>query len=94
MQLNYYVYVLTNKTHRVLYVGVTNNLIRRLSEHNNHASDGFSTKYNVTKLIYVEQTHDVSAALAREKQLKRWSRAKKNRLISQSNPEWQELKLC
>jgi len=87
----YYVYILTNKTNRVLYIGVTNNLQRRIYEHKNKMIDGFSKKYNLTKLIYFEQTPDIYSAISREKQLKKWRRSKKEWLINQLNPNWEDL---
>ena len=90
---DYYVYILSNTNNQVLYTGVTNHLIRRVYEHKNHAVDGFTQKYNVTKLVYFEQGSDVEAAIAREKQIKRWRREKKNYLINQFNPDWRDLYL-
>ena len=87
----YYVYILSNWCDSVLYIGVTNNLPRRLYEHRNHLVKGFSQKYNVCKLVYFETTGDVRVALEREKQLKGWTRAKKNTLISESNSQWKDL---
>lgn len=87
----YYVYLLTNQTHRVLYVGITNNLQRRLFEHRQGLIDGFTKKYKVYKLIYFETTTDVRVAIAREKQIKGWTRAKKNTLIATLNAEWKDL---
>jgi len=73
----YYVYILTNKSNSVLYTGVTNNLIRRVYEHQSHLVKGFTDKYNVTKLVYFEQTESVESAILREKQIKAGSRKKK-----------------
>ena len=87
----YYVYFLTNWDDSVLYIGVTNNLPRRLYEHRNGLVDGFTKKYNVHKLVYYEYTNDVYSAISREKQLKRWTRAKKNALVVKENPEWRDL---
>ena len=87
----YYVYILTNKTNRVLYVGVTNNLERRLYEHKNKLIDGFTKKYNVNKLVYFETTSDINSALNREKTLKNLVRRKKEELINISNSEWKDL---
>ena len=87
----YYVYMLTNWSDSLLYIGVTGNLPRRLYEHRNGLVDGFTKKYNVHKLVYFEQTSDVYSAISREKQLKNWSRQKKNALVSQMNPQWQDL---
>ena len=87
----YFVYILANWDDSVLYIGVTSNLERRLYEHRNGLVEGFTKKYNVHKLVYFEQTNDVYSAIAREKQLKNWSRVKKNVLISRQNPNWTDL---
>ena len=87
----YYVYILTNKTNRVLYVGITNNLVRRVYEHRNKAVDGFTKKYNVDKLVYYDDARDVRDAIAREKQIKGWVRRKKIALIDEFNPSWRDL---
>ena len=87
----YYVYILTNTYNTVLYIGITNNLERRLYEHKNKLADGFTKKYNLHKLVYFDSTTDVRAAIEREKQLKGWTRAKKNALIEESNPNWVDL---
>ena len=87
----YFVYMLTNTHNTTLYIGVTNNLERRLWEHRNGVVPGFSKQYNLHKLVYFETTTDVTSAIAREKQLKGWRRAKKDALINASNPFWQDL---
>ncbi len=87
----YYVYILTNKNNSTLYIGVTNNIVRRLYEHKNKLVKGFTEKYNLNKLVYFESTTDVEYAINREKILKKWSRAKKNNLITQFNPVWEDL---
>ncbi len=87
---HYYVYILANHS-KTLYTGVTNNLQRRLYEHQHHLVAGFTSKYHVTHLVYFEETSDVQAALAREKCIKGWLRAKKVALIETSNPDWQDL---
>ena len=87
----YYVYILTNKTNAVMYIGVTNDLRRRLYEHKNRQIEGFTKKYHVHKLVYFEEYSDVNDAIAREKQLKRWIRAKKNSLVETRNPTWDDL---
>ena len=88
----YYVYILANATNVTIYIGVTSNLIRRIYEHRNHFDpESFTSRYNVHKLVYFEQTSDVRAALEREKQLKGWRRSKKNALIEATNPEWRDL---
>ena len=90
--MNYYVYILTNPSYTVLYIGVTKDLVRRVYEHKHHADpDSFSAKYNTTKLVYYEHTTDVRAAIEREKQLKNWSRKKKDALIDTMNPERKDL---
>ena len=87
--MNYYVYILTNKHGTVLYTGVTRDLVRRVYEHKNHVDkDSFTAKYNVTKLVYFEQTTDVLSAIEREKQIKSWSRDRKTSLIFEMNPKW------
>ncbi len=91
MMLNYYVYILTNKTNSVLYVGVTNNLERRLFEHKNKLVEGFTKKYNVNKLVYYEVTTDINVALNREKAIKNLLRRKKEEIINANNPEWKDL---
>ena len=88
---NYWVYMLTNWNHRVLYIGVTNDLERRLFEHRHELVDGFTKRYHVHRLVYREWFGDVNAAIAREKQLKGWTRAKKNALIEEDNPYWKDL---
>ena len=87
----YYVYLLTNKNDKVMYVGVTNNLERRLYEHKTKMILGFTEKYNVNKLVYFEETSDVHTAIAREKEIKKWRREKKNNLVVAVNPEWKDL---
>ena len=89
--MQYYVYLLTNWNHRVLYTGVTNDLQRRLYEHKHELADGFTKRYHVHKLVYYETTTDVRSAIEREKQIKSWSRDAKNKLISESNPAWNDL---
>ena len=86
----YYVYIMTNKS-RTLYTGVTNNLTRRVFEHKHHLVDGFTKKYNITKLVYYEETNDIREAIAREKQIKGWLRKKKIAIIEAMNPEWEDL---
>ena len=93
MSHSYYVYILTNWNNKVLYIGVTNNLERRLYEHKNELIDGFTKRYHVHKLVYYEYTRDVNAAIAREKTLKGWTRAKKEALIETRNPGWEEMRL-
>ena len=91
--MQYHVYILANWNNKVIYTGVTNDLERRLYEHKNGLSDGFTKKYNVHKLVYFECTEDVYSAISREKQIKGWTRAKKNQLIESMNSEWKELSI-
>ena len=90
-QHNYYIYILSNWNNKVLYVGITNNLERRLYEHKNKLIEGFTKKYNLDKLVYFEHTTDVNSAIRREKEIKKWRREKKNNLIESLNPDWAEL---
>jgi putative endonuclease len=96
MNKTYYVYILASNRNGTLYIGVTNDLERRLFEHKNNLVEGFTKKYSVHSLVYYEYTNDVNAALQREKQLKRWTRKWKIELIEKVNPEWRDLteKFC
>ena len=87
----YFVYILTNKNKTVLYVGVTNNLEKRLHEHINGIFKGFTSRYNCHYLIYYEEFENIKLAIAREKYIKDWSRKKKEALINSANPDWQFL---
>ena len=86
----YYVYILSSR-YRVLYTGVTGDLDRRIREHRNKVQDGFTRRYNISRLVYFETFPDVNAAIAREKQIKGWSRSKKIALIRSRNPDWKDL---
>ena len=86
-----FVYILSNWDDSVLYIGVTSNLPKRLYEHRNGLVEGFTKKYNVHKLVYYEEASYMRSAIEREKQLKGWTRAKKNALIQTLNPEWKDL---
>ena len=87
--MTYYVYILTNSSGVAMYIGVTNDLIRRIYEHKQHLDpNSFTAKYDICKLVYYEATTDVYSALEREKQLKGWRRSKKNALIETMNPQW------
>ena len=92
-QNTYYVYILTNKNNNVMYVGITNNLNRRLYEHQNELIDGFTKRYHVHKLVYFESCGEVKDALAREKEIKGWKREKKNQLVETKNPNWEGIKI-
>jgi len=87
----YYIYILTTKNNAMLYIGVTNDLQRRLYEHKNKLIDGFTKKYNINRLVYYEEYKEIEEAIAREKQLKSWTRIKKEKLIEKENPEWKDL---
>ncbi len=89
--MQYYVYILTNKKQGTLYIGVTNDLVRRIWEHKNHVVEGFTEKYKLGRLVYYEETDNVESAIQREKQLKNWHRPWKITLIEKNNPEWNDL---
>lgn len=88
---SYYVYLLTNWNNKVIYIGVTNDLNRRLYEHKNKIIQGFTQKYNLNKLVYFEETNDINAAITREKEIKKWRIEKKDKLVNQLNPNWIDL---
>ncbi len=87
---HYYVYIMANIA-RTLYIGVTNDLERRVYQHRHKITPGFTSRYNLTQLVYYEEFGDIREAIAREKQLKGWLRAKKVALIEMMNPEWDDL---
>jgi len=87
----YYVYILASKRNGTLYIGVTNDLDKRTYQHKEGELEGFTKKYNIKMLVYYEAYSDVNGAIAREKQLKKWNRAWKIRLIEKFNPEWEDL---
>lgn len=89
--MNYYIYILSNKKNGVLYVGVTNNLLRRIYEHKQEQVEGFTKKYHIHNLVYYEQYEDVRNAITREKQIKKWDRKWKVELVEKDNPEWNDL---
>lgn len=89
----YYVYLLTNKSNTTLYVGITNDIARRVQEHKANMHDGFTKKYHVDKLVYFEEFINVDQAIAREKQIKSWRRDKKDELIKRQNPELKDYSL-
>ncbi len=93
MNKQYYVYILTNYNETTFYIGVTNDLQRRIYEHKNKLLEGFSAKYNLQKLVYFEITEDVESAIKREKQLKNWHREWKINLIKENNPSFEDLSL-
>ena len=87
----YYVYILVNNSNDIMYIGVTNDIRRRLYEHKKEEIDGFTKKYHVHKLVYFEEYSKINDAIAREKQLKGWIRAKKNILVESKNSGWEDL---
>ena len=88
----YYVYILSNKNNAVVYTGITNDIERRLYEHRSNTDKrSFTARYNVHKLVYCEEYREVELAIQREKQIKSWNRARKNKLIESINPNWQDL---
>ncbi len=88
----YYTYIMTNKT-MTLYTGVTNSMERRVDQHKSHLIPGFTSRYKISKLVYFEEFDDVRDAIAREKQIKGWTRRKKINLITSTNPEWKDISL-
>ncbi|MCI9130294.1 MAG: GIY-YIG nuclease family protein [Eggerthellaceae bacterium] len=90
---DYYVYIITNVRNSVVYTGMTNDLNRRMSEHKSGAVEGFSKRYRLKKLVYFEMTTNVWDAIAREKEIKGWTRDKKIALIESMNPNWEDLTL-
>ena len=87
---DYYVYIMANRS-RTIYVGVTNNIARRVYEHKHMVHDGFTRRYLIDRLVYYEATNDVEGAIAREKQIKGWVRRRKVALIESANPAWRDL---
>lgn len=93
MERTYWVYMLASARNGTLYIGVTNDLARRVYEHKTRATGGFTARYGVTMLVWSEEHHDINEAIAREKMLKRWRRAWKLDLIESANPDWRDLYL-
>ena len=91
MERQYFVYILTNRTHTVLYTGVTGDLLRRVTQHREKALPGFTSRYNIDKLVYFAAASDPTAAISREKQIKAGSRARKIALVNDMNPGWRDL---
>ena len=87
----YYIYILSNWNNKVIYTGVTNDIERRIYEHKNKLNDGFTSKYNISKLVYFDGVKSAKSAIEREKQIKGWLRSKKNELIESMNPDWKDL---
>ena len=94
MDKKYYVYIMTNKWNTTLYVGMTNDIVRRVYEHKNGFLDGFTKKYRLTKLVYAEEVGYVNNAIEFEKKIKGWTWAKKKELINRINPQWKDLGIC
>jgi len=88
---SYYVYILASQRNGTLYIGITNDLIKRVYEHRNNLVDGFTKKYKVHSLVYYEQCDDIESAIIREKRLKKWDRKWKLELIEKENPQWRDL---
>jgi putative endonuclease len=91
---SYFVYILASQRNGTLYIGVTSDLLKRVWKHKNKQVDGFTKKYDIDKLVYYEQTESIISALEREKQLKKWNRSWKLKLIEKNNPKWQDLYLA
>ena len=91
MTKTFYVYMMSNRSRVVLYTGITNNLVRRVWEHQNGEFKGFTQTYNVNRLVYYESFDDPNEAIAREKEIKGWRRSKKNELVGTQNPKWIDL---
>jgi putative endonuclease len=89
--MGYYVYILASRKDGAIYVGMTNDLVRRIYEHRTKAVRGFTSKYNITRLVWFEIYDDPLSAISREKELKKWKRSWKIKLIEARNPEWQDL---
>ena len=87
----YYVYIMASSNNRTLYIGMTNNLIRRVYEHRNGLIDGFTKKYNCHKLVWFQETNSIESAITKEKQMKNWIRQYKENVINEMNPEWKDL---
>ena len=91
MKKQFFVYILSSQRNGTLYIGVTSNLVKRIWEHKNNQAEGFTRKYNVKNLVYFEIHDNAESAITREKQIKKWKRAWKIRLIEEKNPDWKDL---
>ena len=89
--MNCAVYLLASERNGTLYLGVTSDLVKRIYEHKHDLADGFTKKYGIKMLVWFEMTNNISVAITREKQIKKWNRLWKLRLVDQSNPEWRDL---
>ena len=90
---NYYIYIISNWNNKVIYIGVTSDIVKRIYQHKHKFFKGFSNKYNLNKLVYYEHFTDINFAIRREKEIKKWRREKKNKLIENMNKEWIDLSL-
>ena len=88
---SYFVYILASQRNGTLYIGVTNDLVKRVYQHKNDLANGFTKKYNIHSLVYFKQYNDIESAIIREKQLKKWNRRWKLELIERENPQWKDL---
>ncbi len=88
---NYYVYIMTNSEDGTLYIGITNDLLRRVIEHKLKINEGFTNQFNLDKLVWFDQTNDIHVAIKKEKQMKKWKREYKINTIEESNPDWDDL---
>jgi putative endonuclease len=91
MQKQYYVYIMASKKHGTLYIGATDDLVKRVYQHKNNLVEGFTKKYNIHMLVYHESTSNANSMVTRERQLKKWNRQWKIELIEKFNPEWKDL---
>lgn len=89
----YYIYIMTTWNNKVMYIGVTNDLARRIYEHKSKSIEGFTRRYNLKKLVYLEKYNHINDAIKREKELKGWLRDKKNELVESINPKWLDLSI-
>ncbi len=90
-RMNYFVYIIASRKDGAIYIGVSNNIIRRIYEHRNKLVPGFASKYNITRLVWFEMYDDPISAISREKELKKWKRSWKIQLIEAENPQWNDL---
>ena len=88
---SYYIYIMASRRNGTLYIGITNDIVRRVYEHKNNFIDGFTSKYGIHNLVYYEQFDNIESAIQREKQLKKWNRKWKLELIERANPNWKDL---
>jgi putative endonuclease len=89
--MNYFVYIIASRKDGAIYIGVSNDIVRRIYEHRNKVVPGFASKYNITRLVWFEMYDDPISAISREKELKKWKRSWKIQLIEKQNPQWNDL---